>query len=127
MAEARRLHLHQHFARAGRVELDLLLLGGGDLGRRHGLGRHGLGRHGFRRARGQGEQNGGVGRALFEQALAWLERDGPRTLWISVWSENYGAQRFYGRHGFEFAGEYAFIVGEQRDREFMYRRDPRNG
>ena len=70
-------------------------------------------------------QNGGVGGALFEQALAWLERDGPRTLWISVWSENYGAQRFYGRHGFAFAGEYAFIVGEQRDREFMYRRAPR--
>ena len=44
-----------------------------------------------------------------------------------MWSENYGAQRFYGRHGFEFAGEYAFIVGEQRDRESMYRRDPRNG
>lgn len=71
------------------------------------------------------EQNGGVGAALFAQALAWLERDGPRTLWISVWSENFGAQRFYGRHGFEFAGEYAFIVGEQRDREFMYRRLPR--
>ena len=70
-------------------------------------------------------QNGGVGAALFEQALAWLERDGPRTLWISVWSENFGAQRFYGRYGFEFAGEYAFIVGEQRDREFMYRRAPR--
>ena len=71
------------------------------------------------------EQNGGVGRALFDQALAWLERDGPRTLWISVWSENLGAQRFYGRYGFKFAGEYAFIVGEQRDREFMYRRLPR--
>ena len=71
------------------------------------------------------EQNGGVGRALFDQALAWLQRDGPRTLWISVWSENLGAQRFYGRYGFEFAGEYAFIVGEQRDREFMYRRLPR--
>jgi ribosomal protein S18 acetylase RimI-like enzyme len=70
-------------------------------------------------------QNGGVGAALFDQALAWLERDGPRTLWISVWSENYGAQRFYGRYGFEFAGEYAFIVGAQRDREFMYRRAPR--
>jgi diamine N-acetyltransferase len=70
-------------------------------------------------------QNGGVGAALFDQALAWLERNGPRTLWISVWSENYGAQRFYGRYGFEFAGEYEFIVGEQRDREFMYRRLPR--
>ena len=73
------------------------------------------------------EQNGGVGLALLEQALAWLERGGPRTLWISVWSENLGAQRFYGRHGFEFAGEYAFIVGEQRDREFMFRRLPHAG
>ena len=73
------------------------------------------------------EQNGGVGRALFDQALAWLERNGPRMLWISVWSENLGAQRFYGRHGFEFAGEYEFIVGEQRDREFIYRRHPRTG
>lgn len=69
-------------------------------------------------------QNSGVGVALLETTLAWLERDGPRTLWISVWSENYGAQRFYGRHGFEHAGEYEFIVGEQRDREFIYRRKP---
>ncbi len=69
-------------------------------------------------------QNGGVGLALLDTALAWLQRDGPRTLWISVWSENYGAQRFYGRHGFEHAGEYEFIVGEQRDREFIYRRNP---
>ena len=68
-------------------------------------------------------QNSGVGVALLDVALAWLERDGPRTLWISVWSENDGAQRFYGRHGFEHAGEYEFIVGEQRDREFIYRRE----
>lgn len=68
--------------------------------------------------------NGGVGSTLLDHALAWLERGGPRTLWISVWSENFGAQRFYGRRGFAFAGEYAFIVGEQRDREFMYRRLP---
>ena len=73
----------------------------------------------------QSEQNGGVGRALMDAAMAWLERHGPRTLWISVWSENLGAQRFYARHGFEFAGEYEFPVGEQRDREFMFRRRPR--
>ena len=72
----------------------------------------------------QSEHNGGIGAALLEQALAWLERDGPRTLWISVWSENSGAQRFYGRRGFHFVAEYDFIVGQQRDREFMYRRLP---
>lgn len=71
------------------------------------------------------EHNGGIGGALFAHALRWLERDGPRTLWISVWSENHGAQRFYARHGFAFVAEYAFPVGEQRDREFMYRRRPR--
>jgi ribosomal protein S18 acetylase RimI-like enzyme len=66
--------------------------------------------------------NGGWGGRLFQAALDWLERDGPRTLWISVWSENHGAQRFYARHGFEKAGEYEFPVGRVRDREFMFRR-----
>lgn len=68
------------------------------------------------------EQGAGTGARLCEQALAWLERDGPRTLWISVWSENFGAQRFYARYGFENAGEYHFLVGQQRDREYMFRR-----
>ncbi|QSX78515.1 GNAT family N-acetyltransferase [Agrilutibacter solisilvae] len=70
-------------------------------------------------------QGSGTGARLFEQALEWLEREGPRTIWISVWSENFGAQRFYGRYGFEKAGEYEFIVGQQRDHEFIYRRDAR--
>lgn len=67
-------------------------------------------------------QGAGAGRALMDAAMAWLLADGPRVLWLSVWSENYGAQRFYARYGFEFASEYHFIVGEQRDREFIYRR-----
>src|SRR3546814_4356405 len=32
--------------------------------------------------------NGGWGGRLFQVALDWLQRHGPRTLWISVWSEN---------------------------------------
>ena len=70
-------------------------------------------------------QNSGWGGRLVREALAWLERDGPRTLWISVWSENFGAQRFYARHGFAKAGEYEFPVGRIRDREFVFRRDAR--
>lgn len=70
-------------------------------------------------------QGGGIGARLFEEALAWLERDGPRTLWIGVWSQNQGAQRFYARYGFERVGEYDFIVGQQRDHEFILRRDAR--
>lgn len=68
-------------------------------------------------------QNSGWGARLFEQALAWLERDGRRTIWISVWSENLGAQRFYARWGFAKVAEYEFPVGRVRDREFMFRRE----
>ena len=68
-------------------------------------------------------QNGGWGGRLFATALDWLQRDGPRTLWIGVWSENFGAQRFYARHGFVKAGEYEFPVGRVRDREFILRRE----
>jgi ribosomal protein S18 acetylase RimI-like enzyme len=68
-------------------------------------------------------QNGGWGGRLFAAALDWLQREGPRRIWISVWSENFGAQRFYARHGFAKVAEYEFPVGRQRDIEFMYRRD----
>lgn len=67
-------------------------------------------------------QGGGLGGRLFETALDWLQRDGPRAVWIGVWSENLGAQRFYGRRGFSRVGEYGFRVGETVDHEFILRR-----
>jgi GNAT superfamily N-acetyltransferase len=67
-------------------------------------------------------QNGGAGTRLFLEVLAWLERAGPRSLWIGVWSENHGAQRFYARHGFAKVGEYEFKVGDTHDRELILRR-----
>jgi diamine N-acetyltransferase len=70
-------------------------------------------------------QNSGWGRSLCDTALAWLERDGPRALWVGVWSENVGAQRFYARYGFQRVGDYEFPVGRVRDHEFILRRSPR--
>ena len=67
-------------------------------------------------------QGGGAGGRLLAEALAWLEKDGPRRLWIGVWSENHGAQRLYARHGFAQVGTYEFVVGATRDREFILRR-----
>ena len=67
-------------------------------------------------------QNGRLGARLFEAGLGWLQRAGPRTVWIGVWSENHGAQRFYVRRGFEKVGEYGFRVGETIDHEFILRR-----
>ena len=68
-------------------------------------------------------QGGGRGSRMLEHALNWLEADGPRTLWIGAWSENYGAQRLYGRYGFTKVGEYSFMVGDHADREFILRRN----
>jgi len=67
-------------------------------------------------------QGGGLGSRLMITALEWLERDGPRRLWIGVWSGNEGARRLYERLGFEKVGEYYFQVGRARDREFILRR-----
>jgi ribosomal protein S18 acetylase RimI-like enzyme len=67
-------------------------------------------------------QGGGLGKALFAEVMGWLQADGPRDVWIGVWSENFGAQRFYERHGFEKVGEYGFVVGQTVDREFILRR-----
>ena len=67
-------------------------------------------------------QGGGLGSRRLAETLAWLEKDGPRTLWIGVWSENYGAQGLYERHGFKVVGAYKFKVGNSLDHEFIMRR-----
>ena len=67
-------------------------------------------------------QGGGIGGRLFAEVMAWMLADGPRDLWIGVWSENFGAQRFYGRHGFERVGAYGFQVGKTVDHEFILKR-----
>lgn len=67
-------------------------------------------------------QNGGLGERLFAAVMAWMHKDGAPDLWIGVWSENHGAQRFYARHAFQQVGTYGFVVGEQVDHEFILRR-----
>ncbi|MFY9263407.1 MAG: GNAT family N-acetyltransferase [Actinomycetaceae bacterium] len=70
----------------------------------------------------QSHQGQGWGHVMMELAINWLLRTGPRTLWLGVWSENLGAQRLYHSYGFSKAGEYYFVVGNTRDREFIFRR-----
>lgn len=66
-------------------------------------------------------QNLRLGTRLFEPALAWLDaRYSP--LYVGVWSNNFGAQRFYERYGFVKVGEYGFAVGRTVDRELILER-----
>ncbi|HVF17863.1 MAG TPA: GNAT family N-acetyltransferase, partial [Steroidobacteraceae bacterium] len=52
-----------------------------------------------------------LGARLMELALEWLAEQDRSPIYIGVWSENYGAQRFYARYGFSKVGEYGFRVG----------------
>lgn len=63
----------------------------------------------------------GLGTKLLVTALDWLAAVKRSPLYVGVWSQNYGAQRLYGRFGFEKVGEYEFAVGRQRDQEFILR------
>ena len=64
----------------------------------------------------------GIGARLLNWAMEEARRFGADEIQLSVYSENYGAQRFYCRHGFERIADIHFMVGEHRDEEFLYAR-----
>lgn len=66
-------------------------------------------------------QSAGIGTALFEPLLEWCKAQEFGAIYLSVYADNHGAQRFYRRYGFEKVKEYEFLVGEHRDPEFIYK------
>ena len=67
-----------------------------------------------------GMTGAGIGAALIEWALGEARARGADAIQLSVYSENFGAQRFYQRYGFAKIADIGFWVGEQRDAEFLY-------
>lgn len=67
-------------------------------------------------------QNLRLGARLMDVALTWFAEQSCSPLYIGVWSENLGAQRFYARYGFVKVGEYGFPVGKTVDHEFILKR-----
>ena len=70
----------------------------------------------------RGWQGSGLAARLLDVAQAWLQREGPRTIWLGVWSQNDKARRFYSKHGYRQVGTYDFHVGQQIDLEYILRR-----
>ena len=64
----------------------------------------------------------GLGTKLLTLALEWMQANTDGPLWIGVWSGNLKAQKLYGAHGFEKAGEYRYPVGDWFDDEVILRR-----
>lgn len=65
----------------------------------------------------------GVGQKLLDIIFSLPSIKTSEALYLSVYSENFGAQRFYQRNGFSKVGEFFFSVGTDRDREFLYCRN----
>ena len=64
----------------------------------------------------------GLANKLFETGVSWLrESYSGYPIYISVYSENYRAIKFYNRYNFAQHDEYVYVVGECRDREFILR------
>jgi ribosomal protein S18 acetylase RimI-like enzyme len=65
------------------------------------------------------------GRGIADALTLWLlERArarGAEELYLSVWSQNKRARRFYERYGFVFVAPYAFMVGGQADEDEIMR------
>jgi ribosomal protein S18 acetylase RimI-like enzyme len=67
-----------------------------------------------------GRTGEGIGAGLMDWALDLARAKGCDAVQLSVWSENYGAQRFYQRYGFAKIADIDFYVGNHRDDEFLY-------
>ena len=64
----------------------------------------------------------GIGAKLMDWALDEARQYGADEIQLSVYADNPGAQKFYARYGFEKVADIHFIVGRQRDEEFLLAR-----
>ncbi|MCI5047170.1 MAG: GNAT family N-acetyltransferase [Aquisalinus sp.] len=70
-------------------------------------------------------QGGGLGQKLMGAMSDWLIASGYAPIYLSVYADNHGAQRFYQRYGFSVIQQYEFKVGEHRDPELIMQQNAR--
>lgn len=67
-----------------------------------------------------GHTGTGIGAKLMDWTLEVARERAHDAILLSVYAENFGAQRFYQRYGFDKIADITFRVGEQLDPEFLY-------
>ncbi|KAB7648028.1 GNAT family N-acetyltransferase [Polymorphobacter fuscus] len=68
-------------------------------------------------------QGVGIADVLTRWAIDTARGRGARQLWLSVFTGNPRARRFYARHDFVEVTPYRFMVGNQADEDILCRRD----
>ncbi len=67
-------------------------------------------------------QGSGVGAKLMEACLTEARRAGYQTIWLGVWKQNVRAQAFYQRWDFSVVGEHVFLLGADRQMDWLMER-----
>jgi diamine N-acetyltransferase len=65
----------------------------------------------------------GLGRAMVEKALEIALKKKKTFLWLGVWQKNENAIAFYERMGFRKAGTHPFVMGTDRQTDWIMRRE----
>jgi len=66
-------------------------------------------------------QGAGIADVLTRWAMARARARGADEMWLSVFTENPRARRFYARYGFVEIAPYRFMVGNQADEDILCR------
>lgn len=66
-------------------------------------------------------QGQGISHALMAWTIDQAKAKGAKDLYLSVFVDNHRARRFYDRYGFEYVGDYAFLVGTHADLDHVMR------
>lgn len=67
-------------------------------------------------------QGAGLAPAMMDWALEEARRRGARDIYLSVFTENNRARRFYDKQRFEPVGRYDFMVGTHADEDIVMKR-----
>jgi len=67
-------------------------------------------------------QGAGLAPAMMDWVIAEAGRRGAREIYLSVFTDNHRARRFYERCGFEAVGRYDFMVGTHADEDIIMRK-----
>jgi ribosomal protein S18 acetylase RimI-like enzyme len=61
----------------------------------------------------------GVAMSLMREAIAAAAQNGCDCAWLGVWERNPRAIAFYRKHGFHIVGDHPFMLGQDRQRDFV--------
>ena len=66
----------------------------------------------------------GIAQALMAAMLEHARIAGADRVWLGVWERNPRARRFYEKSGFAIAGDHAFVLGREVQRDLVMARVP---